>query len=130
GWNQEISSAADGAAHGQVGSWVTEWLGFPSYRATTLPNYSSGGAPPLIFATSSCFTFSTLNLFADAIILSITSSKSNSVDFEKRIGLMRATTKGFRYGLVSPFALSDATTLPTASSSFSTFDARRSRSFS
>ena len=56
---------------------------------------SSGGAPPT-FATSSCFTRSTLKRVAAAIILSITSSKSNSVDFEKRIGFTRAMTNGRR----------------------------------
>ena len=56
---------------------------------------SSGGAPPIL-ATSSCRTRSTLKRLAAAIILSMTSSKSNSVDFENRIGLTRAMTNGLR----------------------------------
>src|SRR5215204_1659396 len=88
---------------------------------------SSGGAPPIL-ATSSCFTRSTLKRVAAAIVLSITSSKSNSVALENRIGFTRAMTNGLRYGLVRPRSLSAATTLDTASSSFSNFVARRSRS--
>jgi hypothetical protein len=44
----------------------------------------------------------TLNFPAPRSILSSTSSTSNSVDVEKLVGLMRATTNGRRYGLVKP----------------------------
>src|SRR5262249_17739606 len=47
--------------------------------------YSSSGAPPPDLATSSCFTRSTLNFDALAIILSSASSKSNDVAFENRV---------------------------------------------
>ena len=46
----------------------------------------------------SCRTRSTLKRLAAAIILSMTSSKSNSVDFENRIGLTRAMTNGLQIG--------------------------------
>jgi adenine C2-methylase RlmN of 23S rRNA A2503 and tRNA A37 len=73
---------------------------------------SSSGAAPPIFATSSCLTFSTLNLFVDAIILSMTSSKSNSVDFEKRIGFTRAYDKRLQIGARQPFRLERRHHLP------------------
>ena len=47
--------------------------------------YSSSGAPPPDFATSSCLMRSTLNFCALAMILSSASSKSNDVAFEKRV---------------------------------------------
>jgi hypothetical protein len=45
---------------------------------------SSDGAPPA-FATSSCLTRSTLNLWAPAMIFPSVSSKSNDVAFENRV---------------------------------------------
>src|SRR5882672_2222644 len=79
--------------------------------------------------------FEVSNFFADAIILSIVASKSADgafwpgLDgFWKRSGLIRAMTNGRRYGLVRPAALSFSITLPTASSSSSTFLARSARS--
>ena len=53
--------------------------------AALFMNYSSSGAPPPDFATSSCFTRSTLNFCALPMILSSVSSKSNDVAFEKRV---------------------------------------------
>ena len=76
-------------------------------NAVSLTASSSMGPPPAR-TTSSCRIFSTLNFAAVFCIRPSTSSKSNSVDVEKRIGLMRATTNGRRYGLVKPrfFSLS------------------------
>ena len=48
------------------------------------------------------------------LIWSSASSKSNAVAFEKRMGLTRATTNGFRYGLVKPRFFSFSTTRLTA----------------
>src|SRR6185295_9848559 len=50
-----------------------------------LTQSSSGGGPPPALATSCWFTFSVLNFFALAMILSSVSSKSNQVAFEKRV---------------------------------------------
>src|SRR5579863_9247919 len=72
-------------------------------------DYSASAVPPPIFATSSCFTRSTLNFVALAIILSSASSKSNDVAFENRVKFTRETTNGFRYGLVRPRAFSFST---------------------
>lgn len=51
-----------------------------------------------MLARSCCRIFSTLNFFMDASIFSRTWSKLKDVAFEKRMGLMRATTKGRNEG--------------------------------
>src|SRR5690606_1927620 len=84
-------------------------------RARLRYSVSSTGPPPAR-TTSSCLTRSTLNFSAFFFIRPSTSSKSNSVDFEKRIGLMRAATNGRRYGLVKPRFFNLSTMAPTASS--------------
>jgi hypothetical protein len=65
-------------------------------RVRTTGRQSSSAGGPAARVTSSGLTRSMLNLPADALILSMTSSKSKLVAFEKRIGLIRATTNDRR----------------------------------
>ncbi len=58
--------------------------------------YSSGSGAPPERARSSWRILSMLKRRAEAVILPNTSSKSNSVALEKRVGLTRATTKALR----------------------------------
>ena len=87
-------------------------------------SFVGGAAGP---ASCSGLTPSALNFFAEASIFAIVSSNSGFAPFWKRIGLIRATTNGLRYGLSKPRSFRAAIAATTAASSSRSASARSFR---